>query len=43
LRKDGNSGVPKIRGIQRKRYNNVFSGPLQAPDEIFFVVKQNPG
>jgi hypothetical protein len=37
------SGVPKIRGIGEKRYNNVISGPVKAPDAIFFVVIQNPG
>jgi len=31
-RNPGFFASPKIRGIQRKRYNNVISGPVSCPD-----------
>jgi hypothetical protein len=38
-----NSGVPKIRGIQRKRYNNVFFGLVSCPDWIFSRRRKKSG
>jgi hypothetical protein len=37
------TGAPKIREIQKKRYNKEISGAVSCPDWNFFVVIQNPG
>jgi hypothetical protein len=38
-----NFGISKIRGIQRKRYNEEIFLCVTGPDGNFFVVKKNPG
>ena len=38
-----NLGIPKIRGIREKRYNEEIFSCVSGPDWNFFVVKQNPG
>jgi hypothetical protein len=36
-------GMPEIRGIREKRYNEEISGSEMSPDWIFYVVEKNPG
>jgi hypothetical protein len=38
-----NLGIPKIRGIREKRYNEEIFSCVSGPDWNFFVVVQNPG